>query len=64
MNSLIRLPFKDADVRRRDKGRKKPQAIRQAKKKTKQLKLEKPFSEMSQQEKSENWQSILKAYKK
>ena len=32
--------------------------------KTKQLKLEKPFSEMSQQEKSENWQSIFKAYKK
>lgn len=31
---------------------------------TKQPKLEKPFSEMSKQEKSANWQSIIKAYKK
>ena len=31
---------------------------------TKQAKLEKPFSEMSKQEKSANWQSIIKAYKK
>ena len=37
-----------------------PQVVGQ----TKQPKLEKSFSEMSKEEKSANWQSILKAYKK
>ena len=37
-----------------------PQVVGQ----TKQPKLEKTFSEMSDVEKSSNWQSILKAYKK
>jgi hypothetical protein len=37
-----------------------PQVVGQ----TKQPKLEKTFSEMSDAEKSSNWQSILKAYKK
>jgi len=37
MQSQIRLPFKDADVRRKDKGRKKPQAVRQAKSRTQAL---------------------------
>jgi len=31
------LPFKNGDVQRRDKGKKKPQALRQAKKRVKQL---------------------------
>ncbi len=34
---FIQLKHKNADVRRKDKGRKKPQAIRQARKRTKQL---------------------------
>ena len=36
-SSQMRLPFKNADVQRKDKGRKKPQALRQAKKKAKNL---------------------------
>ena len=37
MNSSIRLPFANADVQRKDKGRKRPQALRQARKRSKQL---------------------------
>ena len=37
MDSPLQLKHKNADVQRKDKGRKKPQAIRQARKKTKQL---------------------------
>ena len=37
MNSPLQLKHKNSDVQRKDKGRKKPQAIRQARKKTKQL---------------------------
>ena len=32
------LPFKNGDVQRKDKGKKRPQSLRQAKKRAKQLK--------------------------
>jgi len=37
MNSPLQLKHAKGDVQRKDKGRKKPQAIRQARKRTKQL---------------------------
>ena len=39
MQSQRILPIKNGDVQRKERGRKKPQALRQARKKLKQLKL-------------------------
>jgi len=36
-SSQMILPFKHGDVQRKERGRKKPQALRQSKKRTKQL---------------------------
>ena len=38
MNSILRLKHAKGDVQRKDKGRKRPQALRQAKKRAKYLK--------------------------
>ena len=39
MNSQRIIPCKNGDVQRKDKGRKKPQALRSARKRAKMLKL-------------------------